>query len=161
MEYIELLEYIEQMTAPGLKRLIISKPAGKSEPYQKLTVEPIGQEWQISSYTDKQVFHENLPLEDLARRCAELVQGHFLQVNGWSEGWEHILLLSKKGKCTYKRKRLPAAGECDTSVCPAPADSGHNRKKNYLIPEGADVPPLVDMGIFTRERKVVRSMYDK
>ena len=70
MEYIELLEYIEQMTAPGLKRLIISKPAGKSEPYQKLTVEPIGQEWQISSYTDKQVFHENLPLEDLARRCA-------------------------------------------------------------------------------------------
>ena len=73
MEYIELLEYIEQMTAPGLKRLIISKPAGKSEPYQKLTVEPIGQEWQISSYTDKQVFHENLPLEDLARRCAEQI----------------------------------------------------------------------------------------
>ncbi len=161
MEYIELLEYIEQMTAPGLKRLIISKPAGKSEPYQKLTVEPIGQEWQISSYTDKQVFHENLPLEDLARRCAELVQGHFLQVNGWSEGWEHMLLLSKKGKCTYKRKRLPAAGGCGAGVCPAPADSGHNRKKNYLIPEGADVPPLVDMGIFTREGRVVRSMYDK
>lgn len=158
---MELLEYLEQMVTPALTRMVISKPAAKGQGYTRLTVEPAGKQWQISCYTDKQVFHENLTLADLPRRCGELIEGHFLQVNAWDREWEYMLLISKKGKCTYKRKKLTAPS-CGEEGCPtAPAAPGHNRKKNYLIPEGADVPPLVDMGIFTGEGKVVRSMYDK
>ena len=61
------------------------------------------------------------------------------------------MLVSKKGKVSYKRKRTENA----------PVKKEHNRKKQYLIEEGTVVPPLVDMGIFTPEGKVVRSMYDK
>ena len=34
-------------------------------------------------------------------------------------------------------------------------------KKNYSLTEGMPVLPLVDLGVFTKDFKVVNSMYDK
>ena len=37
----------------------------------------------------------------------------------------------------------------------------HNRKKHYILEEGIPVPFLVDLGVMTKEGRVVNSRYDK
>lgn len=135
-------------------RLILSKQADRAQTYRKAVVEQKSDYYQISKYTEKQVFHENCGSQALLQYLEGAMGEQFLQLNAWSDAREHQLLLSKKGTVTYRKKLKK-----DTEHTPVPA--AHNRKKNYLLQEGTPIPPLVDMGIFTKEGKVVHAMYDK
>ena len=152
----EIKRYLEEMITEALVKMVISNPKSKSEEYRKIVVNRKKNGFQIEKYTEKQVFHENITLNALLVRCFELV-GAYRQVDAWDAHKQYTLLVSQKGKCTFKRKMLNAQ---NTSAPVANADT-HNRKKQYILEEGTVIPPLVDMGIFTQEGKVVRSMYDK
>lgn len=104
----ELEQYISIIAGTDFNKIIISNPANKSEEYQKLVIEQKKDFCQISKYTKKQVFHENVKKEKLADRCAKLVSGHYRQVNAMTADAEHIILISKDGRCNYKVKRLAA-----------------------------------------------------
>lgn len=120
---MEMREYIEAI-AESCRKLIISKPATKQEEYRKIIVQKKEAFFQMEKYTDKQVFHENLSVEELETALEELMQNHFRQLNGFDTEAEHILLVSKKGVPSYKKKKLQnAVNETAT----------HNRKKNYLL----------------------------
>ena len=154
----ELKQYISEMLAAPVNKVVLSHPKSKSEAYKKISIVKKKDFYQIEKYTDKQVFHENLAAKELPERVLELVDGHYLQVNAFTAELEYALLISKKGKCTMKRIGQKQGG-CATGACKT--DNGHNRKKQYLLEEGTVIAPLVDMGIFTKEGKVVRSMHDK
>lgn len=144
-----------EMAGQGVDRVVISKPAHRDERYRKLVLERREGYYQLSRYTQTQAFHGQVPLDQLGQACFDLAQGRYLQLNGWGEGVEHIILLSRKGRCTYRRKRV----EEQAPVGAMPA--GHNREKRYLLEEGIAAAPLVDMGILTKEGRVVRARYDK
>ena len=143
---------IEKLSANPLMKIIISKPMAKDCQYKKIVVEKKGDGYQAAKYTEKQVFHDNFGVEDLQGYLMEAIHDTFLQVNAWDEKREYSLLISKKGAVTLRAKASKEAPDTVTE---------HNRKKNYILDEGQVIPPLVDMGIFTGEGKVVKSMYDK
>ena len=134
-------------------KIVVSKPSQKGNEFKKYVIERRGEGFQVSAYTEKQVFHENKTLSEIAHRVYEIVQGNYRQVNAFSEENEHMIMISKKGDFTYKKKAVKGVAK--------EAQNSHNRVKKYIIEEGTRVAPLVDMGIFTKEGKVVRSMYDK
>jgi SAM-dependent methyltransferase len=146
---------LNKILSAGARRFILSKPVSKSELYIKCTLEQRTGFWQLTRYTQKQAFHENIPSEDLLQALETTIQDHYLQVNAFSSEREHCILLSKKGTCTYRETVMPAESRA------AAVREEHNRKKQYILEEGKPIAPLVDMGVFTREGKVVRSMYDK
>lgn len=149
----ELKEFLNKIFADSPIKTVISKPAKKSIDYKKIVIENKEKYYQVAKYTEKQVFHENLNTNEAIDFCLTALEADYKQLNSWTNTHEHMLMLSKKGKPSYKKKQL-------SSAC-THISTQHNRQKNYIIQEGSDVPPLIDMGVFTKEGKVVHSMYDK
>lgn len=134
-------------------KLVISKPVKKDTAYRKVVVEQKESYYQAAAYTQKQVFHRNVPVEELQQYLLDTMAGEYLQMNMWTKEKEYLLLISKKGKITCQSQKKVAKNQEEKTA--------HNRKKNYILEEGTVIAPLVDMGIFTAEGKVVKSMYDK
>ena len=147
----QLNEAIQTLLAAQPRRLILSKPRPAAQ-WRRVEVRRLETGWQLACYTDTQVFHENLDPDAFGPRLEQLAAAYG-QLNGWSQGAQWSMLISKKGMATLKRQ---ADG---TSADAAPA--AHNRQKRYLLAEGQVIPPLVDMGVFTPDGRVVRAMYDK
>ena len=149
----EINEYILKIFENNIQKAVISKPANKNCEYKKITITKMSNSYQVAKYTEKQVFHENITAEKIAGRCIELIDNTYLQFNAWSQNKEYSIMITKKGKVFYKAKNIAN----QSSIAPAE----HNRQKQYILKEGTVIEPLVDMGIFTKEGKVVKAMYDK
>ena len=144
--------YMDEVLKDGLKKAVFSDMRDKDYPYRKITITRKTKGFQAEKQTEKQVFHDNLTETEIAAYCEERLQEGFRQMNFWGEAYEYSLKVSKKGKLFFNRKQSKNVVKVVTE---------HNRKKNYLLEEGLVIPPLVDMGVFTKEGKIVNSMYDK
>ena len=138
------------------ERIIISNKTNKGYQYKKVDIRTYtnknSKEYQISSYTDKQVFQKNVTVQELIDEITDIFPDNMGQINMFFEDYELAFKASKSGKILSHK---------NMSASMAKKNTDHNRKKNYILEEGKVIPPLVDMGIFTKEGKVVKSMYDK
>ena len=135
-------------------KIVLSNVADKEQRIQKVQIEKKEKHFQIAQYSDKQVFHKNVDEEELISFCIEEFGVNFLQLNAWMLGGEASVKLTKKGKLLFSLKKADNSALADEV-------RDNNRKKNYILEEGKVIEPLIDMGIFTKEGKIVSSMYDK
>lgn len=135
-------------------KIVLSNVADKEQRIQKVQIEKKDKHFQIAQYSDRQVFHKNVDEEELISFCIEELGVNFLQLNAWMLRGEASLKLTKKRKLLFDIKKADNSALADEV-------RDNNRKKNYILEEGRVIEPLVDMGIFTKEGKIVSSMYDK
>lgn len=155
------LDEIKDAVSIALKkdvpRIVISSRGDASYIYKKIDIRLVTikgkEQYQISSYTDKQVFQSNIDKALLLGKLMEIFPSKMKQMNIFTTEGEYSFKLSKKGKLLKSENKN---NKTKLSV-----HEGQNRVKNYILKEGIQCPPLVDMGIFTKDGKVVKSMYDK
>lgn len=153
MDEIRLL--CKECIGEELYQIILSKAKG-SKAITKVKIRPLLLKgrlmFQVSETKGTQIFHSNLNKEEVTERIIDYLNKDFSQAEFTSGKLWAMVLISKKGKITIKKKKQEMACQADLS---------HNKVKNYILPEGVPVPFLVDLGVQTIDGKTVRSRYDK
>ena len=153
MADMDINQLVKEIAENGPYKIVLS--GGRGE-YRKVVFERkmIGGRrcYQIERYTEKQVFHENIDEDSLETALTGQAVDRYRQLNAFATGQEWDAKISKKGKISVNRRRTE---EKMITV------SGNNRKKKYILEEGMDIPVFTHLGIFTKDGKVVHSMYDK
>ena len=108
--------------------------------------------YQASMTEGPKVYHKNFTREEMMDYL-ETAMDEFRQLQITGRNTDGSILISKKGKATVKTRK-------HATTEPVPI-APHNRVKQYIIKEGTMVPFMVDLGVMTREGKVVASRYDK
>ena len=151
-----IVSVLEEALTIDLLDIIISNPV-KKEGITKIKIRPILLQgnllFQVEQFEGKQVFHSNDTREVIMEKAEVWLGEEFKQMEVKTKSCQYIVLISKKGKVTIKKKQL--------KVVSAKQNLTHNRTKQYLIQEGKAVPFLVDLGVMTVEGKIVNSKYDK
>lgn len=123
---------------------------------EKVKVRPVLKKdtlfFQFEEFKANQAFHRNLQAED-ACRALLIYMEEMKQLQMETRQASVTVLVSKKGKVTVKKKTVQRERK--------QADLSHNRQKKYILQEGKTVPFLVDLGVMTKEGKVVHAKFDK
>ena len=151
----QIEELLKRVLTSLLVDMVISGARGGGD-FIKIKVRPVmirdSLYFQVSRYTDKQVFHENMTAEDALETLSGWILHDFRQEQIRMQDEMVTVLVSKKGKATVKSKK---------AACIETQNLEHNRKKRYIIEEGTAVPFMIDLGVMTESGKIIRTRYDK
>ena len=152
----DLIKNINIIVENKIIKAVISNKVNNSVEYNKITFmlkEKNDKEYyQVEKFTDKQVFHENIEVNKLKDKLIAYTEGKYKQISAWSKEFTFDMKISKKGKVHLGKR------SADNSKL---QKKNHNKVKNYILKEGMIIQPLIDLGVFTKEGKVVNSKYDK
>ena len=150
VDKLELREKINSVLQNKIEKIVVSNPIKKELGIRVDIFNKQGY-FMVVRYTEKQSFTSNIKEDELPQILLEFAD-NFKQFNFFNNENEFIIKISKNNKIFLNK--LKNKSKINTF-------KGNNRTKNYIFTEGERIEPLIDMGIFTKEGKVVHSMYDK
>lgn len=158
----QLAKLMRETVDDGLYQIILSNPREK-EGASKIKIRPVMIKdrllFQQTIYRGTKVFHENLDRDETIRHIGDALENAFRQCEVSHQGFQAVILVSRKGRMTISRKRMEEARE--QAGAGREIRLAHNRKKQYILEEGIPVPFLTDLGVQTQEGRIVRARYDK
>ncbi|MFO1000568.1 MAG: SAM-dependent methyltransferase [Planctomycetaceae bacterium] len=147
-ELIRLLR--EAATQRTLQKATFSAPRATGAENLRVDVRPteIRGEWmlQFTTSTATQQFHRNMNSAEASSELARLASEDYRNVNLTTADalWE--ARTSRKDKCFLRRTGVATRPSAEVVT--------HNRKRNYLIPEGVPCPFLIHTGVMTKDGSV-------
>ena len=150
-------ELLEQCIQKNLIDLTISGLKKKNEELPvKIKVRPVAMkdkiEYQVSEFIGRKVFHKNYKKDELKKKITDWMHEDYKQAQ-FTMTDATAQILSGKHSQTVKYKKCKEVR--------VQRDLSHNRTKRYILPEGTPVGFLIDLGVMTKEGKIVRQKYDK
>ncbi|MBL6970059.1 MAG: SAM-dependent methyltransferase [Campylobacterales bacterium] len=106
---------------------------------------------QFEYFYDKNVEHKNLNNDETISEMSELIETYCKQAIIHTVESDYQVLVNKKGKSRILKKKPTRKFEV----------TSHNKKKNYILNDGDKTPFLIELGIMTKDGKIVNSKYDK
>ena len=107
--------------------------------------------YQISLYTETQVFHNNYDVDNINLVIIDLLETYFNNLELFTPTNVYGYRISSKGKLLTNKRN----NNTDFVI------TAQNKEKNRLLKEGVVIPALVDLGIMNNEGKVLKAGYDK
>lgn len=138
-----------------ISKIVFSDKKEKDFEYNKIIAKPFLSKniikWQIEQHKSNQVFHKNMSLNEFFSWVEEVGSNKFKQVNLNSSEVNIHYIISANG---IKRKAQENKVKKQVNLT-------HNKEKNYILAQGENIDAFVDLGIFSKDYKIINSKYDK
>jgi SAM-dependent methyltransferase len=164
----EFLDLLARSISDGIcVALVLSKPVTPVDNGpRRISVRPVQirgeRRWQWTLHLTRAETHENLTAEQTLSQAAELL-GRGLQTTGASPAgrFAHAHLFTRNADYALRIDRQGAAHFRKSAPSKQSVDVAHNRRKQYLIPEGRPCPFLEAIGVMTPQGQVRARRYAK
>lgn len=152
---VNLINDINELNR-SISKLVFSDKRQKEAEFSKVIAKPFLSKnevkWQIEQHKNNQVFHKNMSLDEFTNWTREVAVVNFKQANLASETVNIHYIINANG--VAKRRVQPNTSSQKVNL-------SHNKEKNYILAQGEKIEAFVDLGIFSKDYKIINSKYDK
>jgi len=151
----ELRDTIYELSNLDVVKGVLSIPKSKTSDFRKCVIRRLSNDmYQFERFTEKQAFHENVSQQNFSDKLCDVLENEFQQLQIFTPEYIYSLKITSKGKLLQNRCK-------NTQKVTSSDNTTHNKEKKYII--NAENAPAVfyDLGIMSKDGKIVNAMYDK